>query len=89
VSDAEVKSIKTALIYVGEWLDNATNVLSSIESNVSVLVQEKNEQFSNLVGRLKFMEENTNKQFEKLDKKIASIEKSLKTLVSLIEKNEK
>lgn len=89
ISESEVKSIKTALIYVGEWLDNATNVLGSIENNVSVLVQERNEQFANLVGRLKFMEDNTNKQFEKIDKKVASIEKSLKSLVGIVEKNAK
>ena len=35
------------------------------------------------------MEDNTNKQFEKIDKKVASIEKSLKSLVSLVEKNAK
>ena len=89
VSEAEVKAIKNALIYVGEWLDNATNVLSSIESNVSVLVQEKSDQYANLVGRLKFMEDNANKQFDKIDKRFASIEKSLKSLVSLVEKNAK
>ena len=88
-SDAETKAIKTALIYVGEWLDNATNVLSSIDNNVSILVQERNEQFANLVGRLKFLEDNHNKQFEKMEKKFTSIEKSLKSLVSLVEKNGK
>ncbi len=88
-SDTEVRAIKTALIYVGEWLDNATNVLSSIDNNVNTLVQEKSEQFANLVGRLKFFEDNTNKQFEKMDKKFASIEKSLKSLVSLVGKNAK
>ncbi len=42
-SHTEAVTIKNALVYVGEWLDNATNVLEELRTNSAELLKQKNE----------------------------------------------